>query len=374
MEDIEPPELATQLGEQLVAEILQNASVDAVKSLVEAGAPVWYQSGAEGTSPLHAAAYVRSLELVKYLIDKGAVWNAVDFMQNTAGDIALSFNDAEIYTAVRDTGIRTELLLGLLSSRDDSSLDPSTNLILRASDDTAAGSSEDFLSSKLRYTKDESGQDLCFIEVDGEDIGVMMGWEMPIMKETVHSIYDSLPERDNIRVLNVGFGLGIIDRLFQALPTPPALHVIIEPHPDVLRYMKDNDWHQKPGVRVLEGRWQDLVEKEDFLALGGFDVIYTDTFSENYRDLHQFFEHLPDLLSGSNARFSFFHGLGATNPLFYDVYTRISELHLAEIGLDVQWSDVDVRPPKYEERWARSREYFTLPTYRLPLAYLHTLP
>lgn len=76
MEDIEPPELATQLGEQLVAEILQNASVDAVKSLVEAGAPVWYQSGAEGTSPLHAAAYVRSLELVKYLIDKGAVWNA----------------------------------------------------------------------------------------------------------------------------------------------------------------------------------------------------------------------------------------------------------------------------------------------------------
>lgn len=154
--------------------------------------------------------------------------------------------------------------------------------------------------------------------------------------------------------------------------------------------MKDNDWHQKPGVRVLEGRWQDLVEKEDFLALGGFDVIYTDTFSENYRDLHQFFEHLPDLLSGSNARFSFFHGLGATSefthlilavvnvawtdPLFYDVYTRISELHLAEIGLDVQWSDVDVRPPKYEERWARSREYFTLPTYRLPLAYLHTLP
>lgn len=102
------------------------------------------------------------------------------------------------------------MLLGLLSSRDDSSPDPSTNLIFRASDDTAAGSSEKFLSSKLRYTKDENGQDLCFTEVDGEDIGVMMGWEMPIMKETVHSIYDSLSERDNIRVLNVGFGLGIV--------------------------------------------------------------------------------------------------------------------------------------------------------------------
>lgn len=31
-------------------------------------------------------------------------------MQNTAGDIALSFNDAEIYTAVRDAGIRTGAL------------------------------------------------------------------------------------------------------------------------------------------------------------------------------------------------------------------------------------------------------------------------
>jgi protein arginine N-methyltransferase 2 len=62
-----------------------------------------------------------------------------------------------------------------------------------------------------------------------------------------------------------------------------------------------------------------------------------------------------------------------TDPLFYDVYTRISELHLAEIGLDVQWSDVDVRPLQYEERWNKSREYFTLPNYRLPLAYLHTL-
>jgi protein arginine N-methyltransferase 2 len=84
------------------------------------------------------------------------------------------------------------------------------NLILREPDHTAAGSTENFLSSKLHYTKDETGQDICFIEVDDEKIGVMMGWETPIMMETVQSIYDSLPERDNFRVLNVGFGLGIV--------------------------------------------------------------------------------------------------------------------------------------------------------------------
>ncbi|KXN92459.1 Arginine N-methyltransferase 2 [Leucoagaricus sp. SymC.cos] len=342
--------VATQLGEQLITAILQNTPATEIKSLVDAGAPVWYQNETEGTSPLHAAAYTRNLELIQFLIEKGAVWNAVDYLQNTAGDIALSYNDGEIYNVIRNAGIRTELLLGVLSTQGDTEPDP------------------------LRYTRDETGQDICFVNVDGEDIGVMMGWETPIMMETVESIYDSLPERDNLRVLNVGFGLGIIDRLFQALPTPPSLHVIIEPHPDVLHHMKDNGWDRKPGVKILEGKWQDFVEQDELLALGGFDVIYTDTFSENYQDLHRFFEHLPNLLSGSHARFSFFNGLGATNPLFYDVYSHISELHLADIGLGVQWSEVDVRPQKHDERWGKSREYFTVPIYRLPLAYLSTLP
>jgi len=138
--------------------------------------------------------------------------------------------------------------------------------------------------------------------------------------------------------------------------------------------MKANGWYEKPGVKILAGQWQDFVEQEDILGLGGFDVIYTDTFSENYQSLHRFFEHLPNILSGPNARFSFFNGLGATNPLFYDVYTHIAEFHLNDIGLEVQWSDIDVRPEKYEERWGKSREYFTVPIYRLPLARLSILP
>lgn len=75
-ETVDPSEIAAQLGEQLVSTILQNAPTEDVKSLVEAGAPVWYQNEAEGASPLHAAAYTRNLELVQYLIEKGAVWNA----------------------------------------------------------------------------------------------------------------------------------------------------------------------------------------------------------------------------------------------------------------------------------------------------------
>jgi len=69
-------EIATQLGEELINSILQNDPIPIIKSLVETGAPVWYQNEAEGISPLHAAAYSRNLELVEFLIEKGAIWNA----------------------------------------------------------------------------------------------------------------------------------------------------------------------------------------------------------------------------------------------------------------------------------------------------------
>ncbi|KAI0705002.1 S-adenosyl-L-methionine-dependent methyltransferase [Cerioporus squamosus] len=328
-------------GLLLIETIIRRKPLSEIKELITAGAPVWYQDD-EGTSPLHAAAYIEDEELVRFLIDEGAVWNA-------------------------DAGIRSELLLTLLAKRAPAADSP-LNLILKATDTTPAGSTDAFLSTKLEYTKDEHGQDICLVKVnDSEEVGVMMGWERGIMQETVHRLCDDhLNAADGLKVLNVGFGLGIIDSLFQNLPTKPSQHVIIEPHPDVLQYMRKQGWFEKEGVKILEGKWQDFIESEELLAVGGFDVVYTDTFSEDYSDLHRFFGSVPDLLAGPESRFGFFNGLGATNALFYDVYTHVSELHLADIGIDVEWSDVDVFEGD-TDRWGKTREYFAMRTYRLPV-------
>ena len=74
-----------------------------------------------------------------------------------------------------------------------------------------------------------------------------------------------------------------IDSFFQELPTPPALHVIIEAHPDVLEHMRSRGWYSKPNVKILEGKWQDYIDSPEILDAGGFDAIYTDTFSEEYK-------------------------------------------------------------------------------------------
>ncbi|EGO25456.1 hypothetical protein SERLADRAFT_361134 [Serpula lacrymans var. lacrymans S7.9] len=348
-------ELLTNLGSGLINAILEQEPTEVIKALVDSGAPLWYQDE-EGLSPLHAAVYVEDAELVKLLIDEGAVWNAVDNLQNTAADIALSLNNQECYTLIRDAGIRSG---GTPSS-----------FVIRDTDDSAAGSTDAFISSKLRFTKDEFGQEICLLKLKDDEVGVMMGWE--------REISEFIPDTrcnysQGLKILNVGFGLGIIDTFFQSVAHPPSHHVIIEPHPDVLQHMRDNGWYNKTGVKILEGRWQDFIESEELLGFGGFDVIYTDTFSENYEELRKFFGHLPDLMDGPESRFSFFNGLGATNALFYDVYTHLSELHLAEDGLDVDWSDVEVGTDESENRWGKTREYFTLPIYRLPVGHMKSI-
>ena len=94
--------------------------------------------------------------------------------------MALSLNNAECYRIIRDAGIRSEFLLHLLASRD---VHPVNGITLQATDATAAGSLEEFLRTKLRYTRDEQGQDICLANLGGdEEVGVMMGWERNISK------------------------------------------------------------------------------------------------------------------------------------------------------------------------------------------------
>ncbi|KAH8118991.1 S-adenosyl-L-methionine-dependent methyltransferase [Phellopilus nigrolimitatus] len=351
-------------GRTLIDKIFQERPLDEVKKLIYQDTPLWCQDD-DGNSALHAAAYAENGELVDLLIERGAIWNAVDNLGNTAGDIALSLNNEGCYRSIRDAGLRSEYLLSHLSSKK-SQLDPSSSVIIRTNDTTAAGSSTEFLTSPLKFTKDANGQDVCLVRVGDEEVGVMMGWEKSIMQETVNKLCEGL--NDDFSVLNIGFGLGIIDSMFQDLPVPPKQHFIIEAHPDVLEHMRKLGWYEKPGVTILEGKWQDFVESEELLATGGFDIVYTDTFSEDYQDLHKFFEHLPDLMSGPQARFSFFNGLGATNALFYDVYTQLSELHLSNVGVDVTWSDVDVIGGLVDaDKWSGTRNYFGMRFYRMPI-------
>ncbi|KAE8180485.1 hypothetical protein CF335_g9235, partial [Tilletia laevis] len=156
--------------------------------------------------------------------------------------------------------------------------------------------------------------------------------------------------------------LGIVDTCFQSYR--PGRHVIVEPHPDALAFLRQKEWADREGVEIVEKRWEEALLDPD---LGSFDVVYFDTYSQDYKDLKKFFDEVPALLNGPNARFSFFHGLAGTNDFLYDVYTRLSELDLQSIGLSTQWHAV--HPQLTEEVWRGiRREYWSLPRFLIPVS------
>jgi protein arginine N-methyltransferase 2 len=129
---------------------------------------------------------------------------------------------------------------------------------------------QNFLTSRLSFVKDEEGKDRC-VDVDGGL--VMAAWETDIMQKSAALL--CMDQKPGFSVLNVGFGLGIIDEIFQSYK--PGRHVIVEAHPDAIAYAKSKGWDQRPGVELVFKRWEDAITE-----LGDFDVVYWDTFAQDY--------------------------------------------------------------------------------------------
>ena len=121
------------------------------------------------------------------------------------------------------------------------------------SDEISEGS---YLDTDLTFTENE------ILLPDGFE--VMMEWERPIMERSAEIITVNSGD-----VLNVGFGMAIIDTAIQQFD--PNTHTIIEAHPQVIA--RAEEWAKdKKGVQIVPTRWQEALNE-----IGPFDGIYFDT-------------------------------------------------------------------------------------------------
>lgn len=84
--------------------------------------------------------------------------------------------------------------------------------------------------------------------------------------------------------------------------------------------------------------------------------------------MKEFHENVPNLLKDEGI-YSFFNGLAGTNPFFHDVYCRIAEMDLQEMGIATEYVEIAV-PKEIDDNgvWDNiRRRYFSLDTYRLPI-------
>ena len=104
--------------------------------------------------------------------------------------------------------------------------------------------------------------------------------------------------------LNVGFGMGLIDRALEA--HKPKRHVIVEAHPQI--YKRALAWSKDLNhVTVVHSMWQD-VKLQD---LGPFDAVYFDTYEET---VDEFMTLLPSIMA-PRGRFCFFNGSDMCSPV-----------------------------------------------------------
>ncbi len=122
--------------------------------------------------------------------------------------------------------------------------------------DHAYMSEDDYLATDLTFTENE------ILLPDGFE--VMMEWERPIMERSAEIV-----SHNHGDVLNVGFGMAIIDTAIQKQGI--TTHTIIEAHPQVIE--RARRWAaDKTGVRIVPSVWQTALDD-----LPPLDGIYFDT-------------------------------------------------------------------------------------------------
>lgn len=370
-------------------EILYNAwghDLSVLKKLLDTRGKASAQDPTTGETPLHAAiracgpagdadndeeedgSVEEARGVVQELFYSGAIWNDVDVNNETPGCVALRLGRKALYNMCVDAGVRAELLFGLMEGYEelssgsededenmeqgapedgdvapelvpsDQAVEPSEPKFIPPDVNEKPVTSSEYLESSLTYDDEKL--------VDSDLNGVMMSWETDIMRRSVAALLPDSPSGK--RILNIGFGMGIVDGLFA--DTKPSRHHIIEAHPSVLSHVAKPgskfgpEWEKSAedgAFKMYAGKWQDVVPQ--LLEAGEiYDAIYFDTFGEDYAQLRMFFtEHTLGLLD-QDGKFSFFNGLGADRRICYDVYTKVVEMHCAEAGLDVDWEESDV--------------------------------
>lgn len=317
-------------SEESLCKVACEGDVEKVKSLIDSGADVTYFDK-EGLTPLMHAANHGHAQVIKALLDAGAPWNSLSPSNLSAGDFAMENGHQAAFDLLLNTGIQAELILGTIARKEN-----------------AKGNSDgDYLEDRVNFSEDKV--------MDSESKAVMMAWEKPLMEAHAKAICSK-----GGHMLNIGFGMGLVDTAIQQYA--PTSHTIVEAHPEVYDRMLHSGWGEKENVKIIFGRWQDVLSQ-----LQSFDGIFFDTYGEYYEDMREFHQHLPQLLKPGGI-YSFFNGLCGSNPFFHVVYCQLVSLELENLGYSTQLISLPVKDCLGEEIWEGVKHrYWQLDTYYLPV-------
>mmetsp|Transcript_19531 Transcript_19531/g.45639 ORF Transcript_19531/g.45639 Transcript_19531/m.45639 type:complete len:376 (+) Transcript_19531:3-1130(+) len=345
-------------GERALLAACAAGDEGAATALLRAGTDPAQYAEETGASCLMLAVAAGAESLCVLLLQAGAPWNALDRRGRCAGEYAIDGSHQRIVDLIVNHAVQCELLLGA-AGRNERLVPqkPPQQQGAPAADAAlpAAGESEQYLSRSVRYDGDRL--------LDEANDAVMMEWERPLME--AHAQILCAEGRDR-RVLNIGFGMGIIDGLIQQFGC--ATHTVIEAHPSVAAKARRDGWDER--VNLVEGRWQDALGPGGAArAHGPWDAIFYDAYAEDYSDMRELHSMLPELLVPGGI-YSFFNGLCPDNIFFHGVICQLVQLELADLGLACEFMPVAIEVAESEWEGVTRKYWHGRDTYYLPVALL----
>lgn len=118
-------------------------------------------------------------------------------------------------------------------------------------------------------------------------------------------------------------------------------------------------WGDKPGVKIVFGRWEDVIND-----VGPFDGIFFDTFDDDFVSFHS---HLPRLLK-SGGIYSYFNGIHPENTFFQGVACQLITTELEGYGFASEYITCAIDCEEDKEQWGGiTFRYFEGNSYYLPI-------
>ena len=154
------------------------------------------------------------------------------------------------------------------------------------------------------------------------EISIMDDQERLIMEESAKVICENGGD-----ILNVGFGLGIIDSYIQQHAINS--HTIIEIHPDVIKHAHDIGFDKK--ARICHGDWRSWITKFNDEGTK-FDGVYFDTFNieEGSDEWADFVKDVDSILKPGGI-FSYFNNTASESMEFQEMLKMLPYSHGVKI-------------------------------------------
>jgi hypothetical protein len=191
-----------------------------------------------------------------------------------------------------------------------------------------------------------------------EGFEVMRGFERPYMRELAYSA-----TKRGGRILNVGFGLGYVDRYIEEVRADRGVteHHIVELNADVFLLAEEwrNQSPHKESVFLHRGDWNDLLPQFQKQGLTFQGIVY-DGFPLESSELHR--DAVPFLIQTLKRRLveprtgliTFY--LDSQDGLGDPFQSLLKRLGVSEVSV----KKIDVSLPTATQYW--NCEYFLLPT------------